>query len=676
MNKIDNDTYTKWNKKIDGVLKSREKWVTKGEKIFRRYRAEDCNEFTDSRYNILYSNTETLQPVIYSQAPKSEVRATNTKVVSQRKSAEMIEEAIDYQVSSCDFNNVARLAVTDFLLSGAGVIRPKYKPTLDEVEEVVLISDITSEDKIEEEEDGTFVRKIERVVFEEVEYEYVHWKDLLFPDATTWENVTFIAFRTYMTKEEATSQFGAKKAELLNYEPVKENNNETLEAMKESLSAEDKAMVYEIWDKATRQQIFFAKTIDMMPLEVNEDPLELEGFFPIPQPMFSITTSGTVYPVPFFMMYQDQAIELDDLTSRINSMINNMRRRGFYDASIDELTNISTMSDNAFFPIKDWQTFAGKGGLNAVMQTEDISTYANILIILSKQRKQLIEDIYQIIGISDIRRGQSDPRETLGAQEMKGRYGTIRISTYQRKVAEYMRDLLKITGEIIINQFDPETIAVITSMPLETKTERDEQGNIVKADVGVIDLLKDLKSKSPSDISVDIETDSTIIEQQEDKKELVDLTSALAQFMGIAEGMSQVVGLSATSSILMSIVERFKLGRGIQQAVQDHIDKLEAQAEEAKKNPTPPPPTKEQIDLQIAQMKSQVEMQKIQSDAQVEAAKLAIKQQENMIKAQEIGIYAQMEADKVDIKALEAMIKAEGLKAEQANKNDNAIVGA
>ena len=38
-------------------------------------------------------------------------------------------------------------------------------------------------------------------------------------------------------------------------------------------------------------------------------------------------------------------------------------------------------------------------------------------------RKQIIEDIYQIMGLSDIMRGATDPQETLGAQQLKTQYG-------------------------------------------------------------------------------------------------------------------------------------------------------------------------------------------------------------------------------------------------------------
>ena len=663
-NSYNADTYQYWNKQISQVDKYRDKFITRGEKIVARYRDEDRNSDYESRYNILYSNTETLQPVIYAEKPTPEVRARDSKVISARKAGEMIERAIGYYLDVNDFNGVARLATTDFLLPGIGLMRPKYKPIMEIVEEEILIV----------EKEGKFYIKSEKVVFEEIVFEYVYWKDILFNDCTTWEDVSWIAFCTYMTEKEATEAFGAKKAKLLKYDTVKVDAKD-LNELEAAQYTEKKAKVYEIWDKTNRDQLFFSETIDYALLEINEDPLGLEGFFPIPKPMFSITTSGTVLPVPFFKMYQDQAIELDDINSRISHMIDNMRRRGFYDASIGELANISAMGDNQFWPVKEWGEFAGKGGLNGAMQTEDITSYANILVILSEKRKQLLDDIYQIIGISDIRRGQTDPRETLGAQQMKGRYGTIRISTYQRKVAEFMRDLLKITGEIIINQFEPETIATITNMPLETRVERDEQGNAIKADVGVIDLLTSLREKSPSDITIDIQTDSTILEDDDaDKSDLVDITAALSQFVQIAPAMGQVIGIDATANLLTSMVQKFKLGRNIHQEVQDHIDMLKKQAEEAKKNPQQTPPTKEEVELKKAQMQFETAQMEMQMRAQIDTANIAIKQQANFLKAQELQVYDKIESQKVDIKALEGFIKAEGLKIEKRNPT-NEVVG-
>ncbi len=678
-NKYDQKTYQYWKSQIDEAEKYREKFVTKGDNIIRRYRDEDRVYDSERRYNVLYSNTETLQPVVYSSRPVADVSARDTKNIVARKGGEMIEKAIDYYISCSDFNDKARLAVTDFLLAGQGVMRPKYNPVMEEFEEVVQPLDIKEGDKITE-TDGVFIRKSEKVVFEEVDFEYTHWKDFLYPDCNCWEELPWVAFRAYVTIEEATEMFGAKKAKLLNYEAYKTSQNKDLDDMKAAMGGELKAKIYEVWDKSYKQQIFFSENANLAPLEINDDPLELEAFFPVPRPMLSITTSGTLLPVPFFVMYQDQAMELDDINTRICALVDNMKRRGFYNANIGELVNLQSMGDNEFWPVKDWNEFAGKGGLNGALQTEDISSYASVLVILVEQRRQLLDDIYQIIGISDIRRGQTDPRETLGAQQMKGRYGTIRISTYQRKVSEFMRDLLKITGEIIINQFEPESIALITNMPVETDVEKGENGEVVKVkQVGVKDLLNDLRTKKPSDIIVDIETDSTIVEDSEGaKKDLLDITTALAEFTGVAQPLAEIIGIDGTATLLMNIVERFKLGRNIQQEVQDHIDKMKAKMEAAEGQPPPPTPeeTIAKMELEKKQMEIQFDMKKLEVDTRVKLAELGVKQQINMLKAQELDIYASMESQKIDLKAIDGMLKFEGLKIEAKNSKDNAVVGA
>ncbi len=676
-NKYDADTYVYWKSQIDSAEKYREKFITKGDNIIKRYRDDDRLYDGERRYNILYSNTETLQPVVYSSHPKAVATARDSKNITARKGGEMIEKGIDYYVGLGDFDDKARLAVTDFLLTGQGLMRPKYNPVMEEFEEVVQPLDIAEGDNVIE-KDGVFTRKVERVVYEEISFEYTHWKDFIYPDCNCWDELPWVSFRTYLTPEEAKDMFGSKKAALLNYESYRSNQNKDLDDLKSS-DGQKKAKVYEIWDKGFRQQLFFAETTANALLEINDDPLELEGFFPVPKPMFSITTSGTLLPVPFFVMYQDQAMELDDINSRICAMVDNMKRRGFYDASIGELANIASMGDNEFWPVKNWNEFSGKGGLNGAMQVEDVTSYANILVLLSEKRQQLLDDIYQIIGISDIRRGQTDPRETLGAQQMKGRYGTIRISTYQRKVAEFMRDLLKIAGEIIINQFEPETVALITNMPLETKVERGENGEITKVlHVGVKDLLNELRTKKPSDIIVDIETDSTIVEDSDGiKKDLLEITSALSEFVGVAEPMSKVIGLDATANLLLSIVQKFKLGRNIQQQVQDHVDEVKAQVEASKGQPPEPTPEEKIIaaELEKEAMRLNFAGQELAMKSRVQLAEIGVKQQANMIKARELEFTQEIDSQIVDLKAIDGMLKFEALKIEAKNSKDNAVVG-
>ena len=234
-----------------------------------------------------------------------------------------------------------------------------------------------------------------------------------------------------------------------------------------------------------------------------------------------------------------------------------------------------------------------------------------------------------------------------------------------------MRDLLRITGEIIVNQFDPETLAVITNTPLQTKTSQDDQGETIVDYVGVIDLLENLRSKAPVDITINVETDSTIIEdQEEDRAAMVEAISSLGEFTNLAPSLIQSIGMNATAKVLMGIIQRFKLGRDIQQEVQDHLDEIE-------RNGLPDTPSPEEViakaELEKTQMQLQFEMMKLQTQTAIESGKLQIKQQENILKAQELGIDKEFKNEKMNLEALDKMIKMKGLEIEAINPNNNIV---
>lgn len=652
-NSYNAESFQYWKNQIEGAEKWRSDFIRKGEEIVRRYRDDDDMRMDYSRrYNILYANTETLLPVLYASPPSAEVRARDPKVIAHRKAAEVIEEAIDYYISTGKLHDSALNAVKDFLLSGLGQIRVKYKP--------ITTSDSGAEENGE---------MLERVVFEELLFEYVHWRDFVFPECSSSDQLPWVAFRCYVTYEEAREMFGSK-ADILTYEELHvDDKNKN----KMASSAVKKAMIYEIWDKTNREQIFYANNAEMKLLEINEDPLELTNFFPVPQALLSITTSDTMLPVPFYTQYKDQALELDEVNARISALVENMKRRGFYDASIQELGNLSSMGDNEFWPVENWQEFSSKGGMQGAVSFEDITVYAQVLAILKERSDALLQEIYQIIGISDIMRAQTDPRETLGAQQMKGKYGTIRISTNQRKVANFLRDILEIAGEIIVNQFEPETIAIITNRSLNTVFEDTPEGRTAK-EVGVKDLLESLKNKAPSDVVIDIESDSTIIEDSEqDRLVAAEAISALTEFSAVAPSMTQTIGLPATGELLIGIVSKFKLGRDIQQQVQDHVAQIIA-------NPPQPQPSEAQITAQAEVQKKQMDMQlatmEMQFKAAMSKAEFQLKQQAHTLKAAELGVKANIEQQYIDLEGLDKIIKMQAMKAESANPNDNAVVGA
>jgi len=669
-NELDNQTLVFWREQIDAAERWSNQWRIRGNKIIDRYRdadrvvdtvgSTDANR-NKTRYNILYSNTDTMLPVLYSEIPRPEVRAPNHKDLAARHAAEMLEKVLVYSIDTEDFNYMMERTVKDYLLPGLGTCRVKVTSSFNQVEV--------------ENEEGE-VQEEDRVVLQTATSEYVNWDDYIFPETTSWDDRPWEAFRGRMTYDEVSDLFGPEAATMVEFTVDDQDGNDKKKNVdtKDTSEAFRKATIYEIWDKEKKEQIFISKGgIITVPLERNEDPLGLERFFPTPRPMLSVTTNNTTLPVPLFILYQDQADELDIITERITGLIDQLRRRGVYDAAMKELSRLVEARDNKFVPIKDLARLQDKGGLSGIFMTEDVTPFANILLGLYNQRDQILNIIFQIVGISDIQRAATDPRETASAQRIKARFGTLRISRHQREVQRFIRDMLRLQSEIIINTFTPQVLSTITGIPLETKIE---EGNVIE--FGVNDLLEKLKNQEPSSVVVDIETDSTIAKDEvADKETIVEFNTVITAFATNAPVLQQVVGTDATAEMLLSIVRRFKMGRNVQQAIIDRVEVVKQQLAEKEQQPSP-------AELE-AQAKRQELEQKAQQDNienQLKAGQLKLRQQELEIKKAELGLKNDIEQQKVDLEGIgkaidlqKATLDEEKFKVEAQNPDVNVVVG-
>ena len=136
----------------------------------------------------------------------------------------------------------------------------------------------------------------------------------------------------YLTREEGIERFGKEFKDCpLDWTPktlkdaqVKQDNRE-----------QKKAIIYEIWDKQDRKALWLCKNHPKI-LDEQEDPLKLEHFFPCPPPMFANLTSEELVPTPNFTFYQDQANEIDELSSRITAIGKALKVAGVRDSSLAE----------------------------------------------------------------------------------------------------------------------------------------------------------------------------------------------------------------------------------------------------------------------------------------------------------------------------------------------------
>lgn len=457
----------RWVKEIRLYEKEAESWEKKGKIICRRYKDERQNTSDEkaSRYNILWSNVQTLLPAVYARNPKADIERRNRKKDDLgRVTADVLERSTQYFVNEDDFGNVMHDCVLDRLLAGRGTAWVRYMPHFRDAA-------VTGNEEVKSEgaevTDDVYAEEVpEEVYAEEVCFDYVHWQDYGHTIARTNAEVRAKWRRVYMEKEEGFERFGEIFEDVpLDYSPKGLNDANTSDDMK-------KASVYEIWDKTTKTVIWMHKDFPKL-LDKKDDPLELKGFFPCPDPMLATTANDSLIPVPDYIEYQDQAMELDRVTGRITSITKALKVVGVYDASAEGVQRLLAEGvENTLIPVDQWSMFAEKGGLKGVVDFLPMLEIAQTLASLYETRDKVKADLYEITGISDIVRGATDPGETYGAQQLKGQFATLRLSSLQRDVQRFARDLVRIAAQIIAKHFTVETVKNISGVDLLTQQEK------------------------------------------------------------------------------------------------------------------------------------------------------------------------------------------------------------
>jgi hypothetical protein len=623
------------------------KWEARAEKIVKRYRDDNRSQHTNetAKFNILWSNVQTLIPAVYAKLPKAvaERRFGDNDPVG-RVASELIERALDYEIEHYpDFRATMRYAVEDRFLGGRGSAWVRYEPhvrTLDTPEDGVQITEDIENERAEgqtpegaENPENQDYTAGETEPQEEIEYEcaptdYVHWKDFGHSVARTWEEVTCVWRWVYMTREALTERFGEKMSKKI---PL-DSGPETLKTYGQSNKERTRAKICELWDKETGKVYWFTKNYNEL-IDERDDPLELEGFFPCSKPLYSTTTSDTLIPVPDFVLYQDQANELDILSDRIDGLVKALRIRGVYDASQPALQRLLTEGDNnTLIPVDKWMQFSEKGGLKGAIDILPIDELANALLNCYRARTEIKAQIYEITGISDIIRGASAASETATAQQIKGQYAGLRLRSMQEEVALFASELIRLKAQVMCSKFQPQTILAYAAA-----------GQMSQPDQQMIPQAMQLMQDNPlRNFRIEVDADSLVqLDEQQNKRDRVEFLTAFGGFMKEALPVGQ-----QSPEMVPMLVELIKFGIGgfkqakpIEGVLDVALEQMKQKQQQSAGQTTQPSPEmiKMQADTQAAQAKAQADMQieqmKMQHSAQLEQQKL---QFEGQLKAAEL----------------------------------------
>jgi hypothetical protein len=603
------------------------KWNARVKKIIKRYRDDTRSSQGNetAKFNILWSNVQTLIPAVYAKLPKADVsrRFGDNDPVS-RVASLLIERAVDFEIEHYpDFRATMKECVTDRFLGGRGTAWVRYEPHVKPqgIEDDGL--EITEDIEAGEGEPN----RPEEIEYECAPVDYVHWRDFGCSVARTWEEVTQVWRWVYMTREALVERFGEEAARKI---PL-DQGPEPLNAYNEQKKNYNRAKICELWDKERNKVVWLCKGLPEV-IDERDDPLGLEGFWPCPRPLFATTTSDSLVPVPDFVLYQDQAMELDILSDRIDGLVKALRVRGVYDASQPALQRLMTEGDNnALIPVDKWTGFSEKGGLKGSVDLLPLDTIAQALIQCYQARSDIKAQIYEITGISDIIRGQGAASETATAQQIKGQYAGLRLRSMQEDVALFASDLIRLKAQIICTKFQPETILQYAAA---NQMSPSDQQLIPQA-------MRLIKDRPLRNFRIEIASDSLVqIDEAQNKRDRLEFIQAyggfLSQALPVAQASPQMVPMMM--ELLKYGIGAFKQARGIEGELDTALEQMKQQAQQPKPNP----------EAEAEQAKMQAEQQKVQAEMQMEQAKL---QQEGQLRAQEMQMQAQIDKYKADLDA-------------------------
>lgn len=635
-----------WLRLIEEAEKVFDPWQDRCGSIDKLYASMErlANVGRDREFQLFWANVQVLGPSIYARPPVPVVvpRFKDRRPLP-RQAAELLERASIVNAELEDLHHELKQVRDDLTVSARGAIWLRYEAS------------------------GKGANFKERACFDHLDR-----KDFLHDPARKWKDVDWAARRAWLSRTEMRKRFKASSGDAYKDATYSVRYDE-----KEGDKGRKKAGVWELWSKSKNRVVWVAEGVDIV-LDEGPPHLKLDGFFPCPRPAYATLQRRTLVPVPDFLFYKDQIEEINELTGRIAALAEAVKVRGFYPAGAGDVADaieaaVKSISDNqVLVPVANW-AMVGNGGVKDMIVWLPIDQVVGAIKELIGLRKQLIDDVYQITGLSDIMRGETEASETLGAQQLKSQYGSIRISDRKGEMVRLARDAIRIAAEIMAENFAAKTFLAMTQLEVATEAAIAQQAAPLKQQLGKLQLelrqvqadpqaqayakqnpqqaeqilgqvqqqmaglqaqlaklgevptvekiMELLQAQAMRPYVLDIETDSTIApDENAQKQRATEFVTAVGGFM--EKALPAVQGFPQASPVIAGLLKfvagQFRAGRELEGLIDEFADKM-AQAASQPKAPDPKA-AKEAADAQTAQTKAQTDAANAAQEREIAAA--------------------------------------------------------
>lgn len=591
----------RWGTEIQAANQELTKFHDESRRIVQRYLDKrDAYGKDESKVNLFWSTMKVLLSMLYARPPKADVSRTfqdyddDVARVAGTMLQRILNRGFDDNTSTWDAN--VRQGIEDWLVVGLGQIWLRYEVETEPYTIEAVLDPLTGQELVPAQE-------AERIVEEDAPCDYIYWEDFYWSPARTWPEVRWVARRVYMTKDQLVERFGEEIATVVPLGKPQSKTNVNDQAVK--YDPWSKAEVFEIWCKETRKVYWYAKGADVI-LDVKDDPLQLDGFFPCPKPVAANVTSSNFLPRADYVFAQDQFNELDEINTRITWLTRAAKVVGVYDRSAEGIQRVFQQgAENQLIPVDNWALFAERGGIKGQVDWVPIDQVTNAIERLRQYRQDKVMQIYEVLGISDIMRGSSKASETAAAQQIKAQFGSTRIQLMQFYIADWISQALRIKAEIICKHWQPETI--VRRSNIERTPDAQLAGQAIQ-------LLKD---EEMAEYRITIEADSmAALDWAAERDAAVQFMQGLGAFISQTAPMAQQVPEAGPYLLRMMqwAVSKFRVSSQIESILDQAASGMQQQLMQPKQPPQPAP------DLVI---KAQIEQEKIQSNERIAAMEAA-----------------------------------------------------
>lgn len=628
------DPRQRWEAEIAASKKEKEDFCKRAEETTKRF-LDDRNAYDadKKKFNVFWANTNIMKSALYSQIPKASVarKYTDYRDDVARVAALVLERTLQTDLNDPldNFNGVMKQAVFDRLVPGLATAWLRLETDTEDIPESEggQISDDTSSlvpgpagssdgfplEKATTQEDASQpAQPLKKIKEQRVAIDYVHWRDFFWSPCRTWAERRWVARGVPMSYPKFVKRFGEDLAKLTSFS-TNPTKRDTDTQVKIDQNIVEQVYVYEIWDREERKCIWYTPSCPKI-LDSKPDYLNLTVFEPCPEPMFANVTNDKLVPRPDFYMVQDQYYELDQLNGRISKINEAIKVVGVYDKG--NYTNMSNMlgsAENTLIPVDNWAMFAEKGGLAGAVSWLPLADIINAQDRLMRAREEVKAQIYELTGISDIVRGASKASETLGAQEIKAQFASVRIKDLQDEVARFAGDILRIKAEIQVKHFDP--LILIEKSGIRF-TDNDPY---------IVDAIALLKSEQGFNWRVKIQPGSMAqADYALEKKDAIEFMSAASSFIG--QAMPMAAQMPEIKPVILGL---FKWGIARFHNASDIEGMIDKQLSLMENKPPAPPPVDPKI--QAAQLKAQTDKQKADQDAAAKQQDMQIQREKSQM---------------------------------------------